>query len=452
MFPSPTITPPTLNDFEYYFNGLHFGAETPFGVLGVEGLDLAEIRSGDISYPRDYGQFKGLDLFAGKDIIFDFWEKSNGVSLQSSQLELATATNIMPDEEFPLWFQLPNLPILCVFCRVRKRPTKIDSDYAAANIAKPELVLHATDPRIYSAGKETAAIKLVEPAAIVLECQTLIHSKVVKTASTATLKVGDHVVFASVIAPGTVIAKIINETEFELSAEAEATHSSPEVNLKFYGPASETVEVDNEGNTEMREIIVFTGPLARPRLTSTELEGEPYLEVISPEREEKEEAAATIRTEELNTKKAAWEAVVANYEKEREIYEAAKNAKAAKESKEKAEAAKIAGEKEDKEFIEAGEVEHEKESHKYEKEELEGVLLTVQAGDQVVLNTGVPRLASYYPGGVSANKPEPIMGWVSFASTWFDLPPGTSKLKLTAYNVELLTGTATAEYASAYEL
>jgi len=152
----PLTDPPSLDDYQWYFNGVTFGADTPIGVLNVEGLDLAEIRNGDVSWPRDYGQSLGLDLFGGRDVIFDLWMKTDGSSLQATQLELAAATNIKPNEEMPLWFQLPNLPILCVMCRPRKRPGKIESDYAAANIYKPELAFHATDPRIYGAGKEAS--------------------------------------------------------------------------------------------------------------------------------------------------------------------------------------------------------------------------------------------------------------------------------------------------------
>jgi hypothetical protein len=156
VFPAPSLTPPTLEDFQWQYGGLTFGANTAIGVLNVEGLDLAEIRNGDANWPRDHGQAMGLDVFAGRDVIFDLWIKSGGSSLQATQLELAAATNVKPNEEIPLWFQLPNLPILCVMCRPRKRPGKIETDYAAANIYKPELAFHATDPRIYAAGEEAA--------------------------------------------------------------------------------------------------------------------------------------------------------------------------------------------------------------------------------------------------------------------------------------------------------
>jgi hypothetical protein len=201
-FPSPALEPPTLESFQYQYNSLKFGAGTAYGVLFAEGLDLAEIRSGDVNWPRDHGQAKGLDLYGGRDIIFDLWMKTDGTSLQHAQLALAAATVVRPDEELPLWFQLPNLPLLCIMCRPRKRPMKVESDYAAAQIGKPELHLRATDPRIYTAGVETE-IKPNHPAT----------------------------------------SKTLNNT----------------------------------GNTEMRPILVFTGPLARPTATNKAIAGEPFL-------------------------------------------------------------------------------------------------------------------------------------------------------------------------------
>lgn len=137
------------------------GAETPFGILKVEGLDLPALRNGDVNWPRDHGQALGLDLLGGRDIIIDFWMKTDGSSLQKSQTELAAAAMPRPNEEIPLWFQLPNLPIMCVMCRSRKKPVPIDANYAAAQVAEPELQLHATDPRIYGAVEE-ASVELGE--------------------------------------------------------------------------------------------------------------------------------------------------------------------------------------------------------------------------------------------------------------------------------------------------
>jgi hypothetical protein len=225
VFPSPSLTPPTLEDFQWSFNGLTMGANTPFGVLGAEGMNMAALRSGDVNKPRDHGQLKGLDVYGGQDVILDLWVKSNGTSLQSSEDELAAATVAQPSEDQPLWFQLPNKPLLCLMVRPRKKPRKIDSDYASANIAKPELSLHAEDPRFYGAG-QSSTLTLATP-----------------TGGLA-FPVGFPVTFSN-ITPSTVV--LVN------------------------------------GNTEMRPVVIFSGPLTNPTIENASIAGEPFLKVVNPE-------------------------------------------------------------------------------------------------------------------------------------------------------------------------
>lgn len=154
MFPSPGLVVPSLEDFQWSYNGLKMGANTPYGILGAEGIAMADVRNQDGDWPRDHGQAMGLDLLGGLDVILDLWVKSDGTSLQHAQIALAAATRVQPSEETPLWFKLPNLTTMCLMTRPRKRPRKIDSDYASGQIDKPELTLHATDPRFYEHGRE----------------------------------------------------------------------------------------------------------------------------------------------------------------------------------------------------------------------------------------------------------------------------------------------------------
>ncbi len=229
-FPSPAITAPTLENWRWEYNGLELGVGTQYGVLGVEGLDLGgPIRSGDVVLPRDHGQTRGLDLLGGRDLLFDLWlGAQGGYTLQTLQKNLASATTVQPDEELPLWFQLPNLPTLCSMCRPRQRKGKIETDYATGGVWKPELSLHATDPRLYSQG---------------------------------------------------------------LSAKVSAEETVREGGLSFpvgpfpitFGSVLPTVlEAKNEGNVEMRPLLILTGPLTAPSITNTSIAGEPYVQIIRP--------------------------------------------------------------------------------------------------------------------------------------------------------------------------
>lgn len=504
-FPSPSLIPPALADFQWQYNGLTMGADTAFGVLKVEGLDLPDVRSGDVNWPRDHGQAAGLDLYGGQDIIFDLWMKSGlgpilpgvprpflveaeneifnpnfeydtigaepawwvfgtyttkvvqaspegfpsaggskslrlttpsdagerspiqsmpakeglsytfhvamdvlavtggkkavlivhwnnskgeriseigssavstagvhtleltgvapagtvevqvfscytagptgifdtyldeiyfgpagfsyfdgdfpdagwlgapgnsasalyGASLQQSQIELAAATAVSPSSESPLWFQLPNMPLLCVMCRPRKRPMAVDSDYAAAQVGKPELVLHATDPRFYGAGQ---AVTLTLAA----------------TSGGLVFPVTFPVTF-SVTTPSTAVL--------------------------------------SNGNAEMRPTVLFNGPLTNPAIENGSIEGEPFIKLVNPE----------------------------------------------------------------------------------------GEGFTVAEGDQVLVDLGTPHLAQYYKGGVaSGSEPTNVMSWITSTSTWWDLLPADNTLRFYSADAVNTGGSCTIQWAPAY--
>jgi hypothetical protein len=223
-FPRPTLTVPSLSPFELNYNGaLTIGGTTAWGVLNIEGLDLANIATKDVGKPRDSGQLAGLNLLMDRTVTIDMWLKSDGVSMQDTQLQLATAfPNMIASDSFPLWFQLPNLPILCVMCRVVKRTVKIDSDYANSNIAKPTLVLHATDSRIYGAGQSQPMGLGSGP--------------------------GTGVTFGSF--PGHGLPDNTGTLTFPVTFGS--------------GSAGNMVTLDNTGNCATRPQLLFTGPLTNP--------------------------------------------------------------------------------------------------------------------------------------------------------------------------------------------
>jgi hypothetical protein len=217
-FPSPSLVVPTLANYQFnYNNALTFGAGTAWGFLKAQGFDLASIANKDVQRPRDFGMIVGLDVYSDRTITFDMWMKSDGVSLQDAQLQLAAAFPIEPDSDtYPLWFQLPNLPTQCIMCRVRKRSIDIDSDYSAGGVAKPKLVLHATDPRIYGQGQSS------------------------------TLALGGTI--ATGLGPFPV---------------------GPFPVTFGVGSQVTTIVVNNTGNCEMRPLVIFNGPLTNPFITNS---------------------------------------------------------------------------------------------------------------------------------------------------------------------------------------
>jgi len=152
----PTTSPPSLSNWQMYFNGLTLGNSTPYALYNVQGLDLPAIRSGDVPRPREQGEWIGLDLMAGRLITIVGDMISNGTSIESSAQNLGGAFIPGGTTELPLWFQWANLPILAAMCRTRKNVTPIDLGFSVNALASMNLQLFATDPRLYAASQSSS--------------------------------------------------------------------------------------------------------------------------------------------------------------------------------------------------------------------------------------------------------------------------------------------------------
>lgn len=148
---SAGITAPSLADWQFEYNGLTFGAGTNLGILKIEGLGaLPTVGSQDVAFPRDTGEWQGVDAMAGRDPIIDLWTSAD-VYTQFRNVGAAAAVD--PYTVQPLWFQLPSFEIICSMCRPRKRTSTWDADTAAAGQWAPTLAWHANDPRLYGQGQ-----------------------------------------------------------------------------------------------------------------------------------------------------------------------------------------------------------------------------------------------------------------------------------------------------------
>jgi hypothetical protein len=219
---------PTLQSWQWSFNGLALGAGTSYGVKKVTGLNLANIRSGDQSVPRDHGELIGLDLYGGRDVTMELWMSGTG-GLIANQLALSAAFQIQSQgaSETPLWFQLPSQSPLCVMARVRNRDMPWDADYAAGGKGEPAVKLHCTDPRIYTAGQ----------------------SQSISLSSSG----GGGLGFPVGPFPVT----------FGASSSGSAT-------------------INNAGNMEMRPIVIFNGPVTNPWIQNNTIASSPYLQFKNP--------------------------------------------------------------------------------------------------------------------------------------------------------------------------
>jgi len=129
------------------------GEGTPYQFYNITGLDNPAVRNGDVGRPRDTGEFIGLDVYGGRDIVVGGDVTTNGNSLQDALVQLSAVTNEGRNTEQPLWIQLPNLPILCSMSRVRKRDIPLNIEWAGG-LATSTLGFHATDPRLYGAPEQ----------------------------------------------------------------------------------------------------------------------------------------------------------------------------------------------------------------------------------------------------------------------------------------------------------
>jgi hypothetical protein len=227
-FPLPSVTPPTLSNWEFQYNGLTFGAGTAYGLISVKGLgDLATVRAQDTPFPRDDGEFTGLDVLGGRDIELDMWVNSSTLSPFAASTALGAAFYRQANTNLPLWFQVPGAPVLCSMCRPRLKPEVWDADYAAGARLATNMTLHANDPRIYGAGVQSSVT--VGPPAGGLS-----------------FPVGPFPV-------------------------------GP-----FSSTTPEQVTINQTGNIEMRPIVVINGPITNPIISNTSLTGSPYLQFTNP--------------------------------------------------------------------------------------------------------------------------------------------------------------------------
>ena len=471
MFPSPSESPPSLENYQFHYNGLTFGANTPIAVLTEEGLGLSDIRNGDVNWARDHGQSPGLDLLSAKDVIFDLWITAGGTSVQARQLELAAATNVLPDEELPLWFQLPNLPIMCVLCRPRKRSFKIDSDYAAANIDKPELSFHVTDPRIYEAGKSvTYGLGAVVAGKVTAKSETFVNGNT-EMRPVATFKgplTGPKITNTEI--SGNPFIRLFNRRKEEREEryakekiERETREAESAAARKGEEEAEEETKVNRENaeaaKVKEREELEEEAEKAENRekeeaeKRKEREEAEPAEKVENEKPETAEERERRLRREKSEEEERDTKAFAEKKEEKEAIIKAEERVKNIAEEEE----AKLKSKRTSEEAVELEEFEKEaKESKEQAEKEAEEeseeteYKFTVKAGDTLKVYFGPVHVIQYFKGG--AGEPEDVSKWLDTASTWWDFIPNTNMVAFISDDTTATGGTVTVEWAPANQL
>jgi hypothetical protein len=147
----------------FYYRGLIFGgieripafpSPVPtFQVVSIQGFDQPAVTSGDLQRPLDSGQFIGVDVLGGRDVIVQVAIGANSPSaLDAARAQVAAI--MTPDPagvtEYPLFFTTPGGTQYGVNARPRKYGFKIDVNSLLAYGVIATLQFSSVDPRIYS--------------------------------------------------------------------------------------------------------------------------------------------------------------------------------------------------------------------------------------------------------------------------------------------------------------
>jgi hypothetical protein len=219
----------TTSVFGGLVNPLTSGQTAGYLLIDVpSGLDMPSVNTADAQRPLDQGEFAGLDTSQGRDITIDqvVWATTaTGFDAQCRTLAGAVGW-VGGNTEQPLLFQMPS-GLYGMMARPRKSaftPGRVDLNVVQAIGTTHSVMFHATDPRIYAIPTLSATVTAPVP--------------------------GGGFTFP---------------LTFPLTFAAGGTTS--------------TVSVINNGNVEMRPVIVFTGPCINPVCTNQTATGNPQLGV-----------------------------------------------------------------------------------------------------------------------------------------------------------------------------
>lgn len=221
-FPDPGLTPPALNVFELNYGGVSFGGigTGTYQLQGINpGLDTPSYISSDQQRALDHGEWQGVDLSPGRDIVVtQVCQAGTWADLETARQTLGGVMSPQQGEQ-PLYLQLAGGLFVCM-AKPRKHNFPFDINSVLAKGTVVTSMWHATDPRWYAAPSKTASVGLPGP---------------------------------------------LGGVTFPVSFPASFGGGS------YQG----LLTVTNAGRMEMRPVLIFTGPLTNPRVTNLTLPGAP---------------------------------------------------------------------------------------------------------------------------------------------------------------------------------
>jgi hypothetical protein len=179
--------------------------------------------TGDVQRALDQGEYPGLDLSPGRNILVkQVITGTTATACEEARKALAAVLGPAGGIEEPLFLQTASGSVFACMARPRKHrcPIGVETVFGYGTVATT--LLHATDPRWYAMPLRSSTVGLPEPAG--------------------------GLVFP-VTFPVTFVA----------------------------GGGGNIVSVGNVGGFEMRPTLVFTGPSINPRVTNSALPGAPSI-------------------------------------------------------------------------------------------------------------------------------------------------------------------------------
>lgn len=167
--PPPDLSVPSLDDNMLQFLGVPLGGlATPYGLTKLEGLDKPDVRSGNQDRPRTRGAFVGSNLLKSRELTATLNVAppfGTYATLAGALQALRAASSTEGTTEYPLWVQLPGMPLVCTLARVLKANVVWDTIGALGQVVQNAAIQwEATDPYLYSAPTSSQTVGLAGPS------------------------------------------------------------------------------------------------------------------------------------------------------------------------------------------------------------------------------------------------------------------------------------------------
>jgi hypothetical protein len=229
------FTPPSLSIYQASYGGLVFGGLTQgatyqfVAIPSGGGVDMPNVQTADSQKALDQGEFGGIDISGGRDLSYQqVVTASTAAAMEAARQALGGVMAVGGTTELPFYLQLNGGQYACMG-RPRKHVYKVDINSvlpALAGVAGGDTVLstlHATDPRWYA-----MPIRVAGPVG--------------------------------------------------LPAPLGGLHFNVTPNFTFGGgSAGGYLAAYNDGQFEMRPVLIITGPCTNPMVTNQSLANDPSI-------------------------------------------------------------------------------------------------------------------------------------------------------------------------------